>query len=65
MKRKKTHILSVENNDTQKEIEFEIAFQLSLTVEQRYKRMKKLHSKTMEFVKKNDYPKTPFIVSRA
>lgn len=54
----------LEKDDPKKELEFEIAFQLSLTVRQRYKRMKKLVDQTIDAVKKNDYPKTPSIISR-
>lgn len=64
MKKQKTFILMLENDDPKRELEFEVAFQLSLTIEQRYKRMKKLFSQTMDTVKKNDYPKTPAIISR-
>ncbi len=64
MKKKKTFILMLEKDDPQKELEFEVAFQLSLTVAQRYERMKKLFKQTMDTVKKHDYPKTPEIISR-
>jgi hypothetical protein len=64
VKKGKTYILSLEKDDSKKELEFEIAFQLSLTTEQRYKRMKKLIRQTMDIVKKHDYPKTPAIISR-
>ncbi len=65
MKKRKTHILVIDNDDPKKELEFEIQFQLSLTEKQRYKRMMKLFKQTMDMVKKNDYPKTPAIISRA
>jgi hypothetical protein len=65
MKKLKTHILMLEKDDPKKELEFEIAFQLSLTVEQRYKRMMKLFRQTMDYVKKHDYPKTPAIINRS
>ncbi|OGU77321.1 MAG: hypothetical protein A2V93_11780 [Ignavibacteria bacterium RBG_16_34_14] len=64
MKKQKTHILMLGEDDPKRELEFEVAFQLSLTVEQRYKRMKKLFSQTIDTIKKHDYPKTPAIISR-
>jgi hypothetical protein len=64
MKKQKTFILMLEKDDLKREVEFEVAFQLSLTIEQRYKRMKKLFRQTMDIVKKHDYPKTPAIISR-
>jgi len=63
MKKQKTHILTVENDDPKKELEFEIAFQLSLTVAQRYRRMQKMFGKTMN-KKKHDHQKTSEIISR-
>jgi hypothetical protein len=60
----KTMILSIDNNDPQRELEFEVAFQLSLTTKQHYARMKKLVNQTMEVVKNNDDKKTPAIISR-
>jgi len=64
MKKQKTYILQLEKDDPKKELEFEVAFQLSLTEKQRYKRMKKLFSQTMDNIKRHDYPKTPAIISR-
>jgi hypothetical protein len=65
MKRKmKTMILSIDNDDPRRELEFEVAFQLSLTTQQHYARMKKLVNQTMEVVKNNDNKKTPAIISR-
>lgn len=65
MKKNKTHILSIEKDDNKKELEFEIKFQLSLTVEQRYKRMKKLFGKTTEKIIKSEHQKTSAIISRS
>jgi hypothetical protein len=65
MKRKrKTFILSLDKDDPKKELEFEVAFQLTMTTQQHYARMKKLVKQTMEVVKNNDYPKNPTIISR-
>jgi hypothetical protein len=65
MKKKNTDILSLEKDDPKKELEFEIAFQLSLSSSQRYKRMIKLFKQNKTFIKKNERQKTPAIISRA
>ena len=65
MKKKKTHILSLEKDEPKKELEFEIAFQLSLSSSQRYKRMIKLFKQNKSFINKNERQKTPAIISRA
>jgi hypothetical protein len=64
IKKKQTNILSLENNDPQKELEFEVAFQLSLSEKQRYTIMKKLNRQTIAMIKNNDDQKTPAIFSR-
>jgi hypothetical protein len=65
MKRKNTYILQLEKDDPQKELEFEIAFNLTLTEKQRYKIFMRLLKQTIKFVKEHDYPKTPSIISRS
>ena len=66
MKRKqKTYMLALDHDDPEKELEFEVAFQLTMTTKQHYARMKKLVKQTTRVVKNNDYPKTPTIVSRS
>jgi len=65
MKKKKTHILSLEKDDPKKELEFEVTFQLSLTSSQRYKRMIKMFKQNMDSINKNERQKTPAIISRA
>lgn len=65
MKKKKTYILSIEKDDPKKELEFEVAFQLSLTSSQRYKRMIKMLKQNMDSINKNERQKTPAIISRA
>ncbi|MFO7446261.1 MAG: hypothetical protein R6W90_07835 [Ignavibacteriaceae bacterium] len=62
---KKTYILSLEKDDPKKELEFEVAFQLSLTEKQRYKRMKKLFYQAIAERKKKNPSKKPIIISRA
>ena len=65
MKKKKTNILSLENDDPKKELEFEIAFQLSLSSSQRYKRMIKMFKQNKTIINKNERKKTPAVISRA
>lgn len=65
MKKNNTHILVLDKDDPKKELEFEVAFYLSLTEKQRYTIMKKLAKQTLETLKNNDYSKTPAIISRA
>ncbi len=64
IKKKQLSILSLDNNDPQKELEFEVAFQLSLSEKQRYIIMKKLNRQTIAMIKNNDDQKTPAIFSR-
>jgi hypothetical protein len=64
MKKKKTHILSLERDEPKKELEFEIAFQLSLSSSQRYKRMIKLFKQNKTFINKNERQKTSAVISR-
>ncbi|HVO74700.1 MAG TPA: hypothetical protein VMT35_11800 [Ignavibacteriaceae bacterium] len=64
MKRRKTYILQIENDDPKKELEFEVEFYLSLTEKQRYKIMMSLLKQTIKALKKNDYQKSPAIISR-
>ncbi len=65
MKKKKTYILSIENDDSKKEHEFEIEFQLSLSPSQRYKRMIKMLKQNAVVANKNERKKTTAIISRA
>ncbi len=65
MKRNKTQILSLENDDPKKELEFEIKFQLSLTVSQRYKRLLKMFEKNKNLLGKHERQKTTTIISRS
>ena len=57
-------MLSLEKDDPEKELEFEIQFQLSLTAEQRYEMMDRLVKDGLEFIARNGYSKTPAIVTR-
>ena len=61
----KEKILSLEKDDPKKELEFDVAFQLSLTEKQRYKRMMKLFKLAKGRIKQYEYPETPTIISRS
>jgi hypothetical protein len=39
MKKHKTHILALDGDDPEKELDFEVKFQMSLTVQQRFTMM--------------------------
>ena len=63
MKRKhKTYMLALEKDDPEKELEFEVAFQLTLSEKQRYSIMKKLTKQSRDVIKKNDNKKSPAII---
>ena len=65
MKKKKPMILSVGNDEPERELEFEVSFHLSLTTKQHYTRMKKLLKQALGVVRNNDNPKDPSIVCRS
>lgn len=65
MSKKKTHILVIGDDDPKRELEFETAFQLSLTVSQRYKRFLKLIKQNRNILNSNERKKAPSIISRA
>ncbi len=65
MRQNKTHILILKKDDPQKELEFEIKFQLSLTTAQRYEIMDKLVKDGLEIIQKRGYSKTPKIITRS
>ncbi len=60
-----THILVIEKDDPDAELNFEIDFQLSLTPAQRYEIMDQLVKDGLEFEKKRGYKNTPKIVTRS
>lgn len=64
MKLRKTHILILDEDDPQKELEFEIKFQLSLTESERYEAMYRLCKDGLKILKTYGYSKTPKIVIR-
>lgn len=65
IKRGKTHILILDGHDPKKELEFEVQFQLSLSMKQRYEIMDRLVKDGLEMVKKRGYTTTPAIVTRS
>ena len=62
---KKTHILILDKDDPKRELEFEIEFQLSLTVAERYEAMDRLVKDGLELIGQHGYSKTPPIVTRS
>jgi hypothetical protein len=63
-KRHKTFILVLEKDDPEKELEFELDFQMSLTARQRYEIMDRLVKDGMEFTKRDGHKISPAIVAR-
>ncbi|MBI3587425.1 MAG: hypothetical protein HY088_09880 [Ignavibacteriales bacterium] len=64
MKKHKTHILILDDDNPEKELQFEIEFQLSLTPAERYEIMDSLVQDTLELTTRNGYQNTPAIVAR-
>lgn len=64
MKFRKTHILILDEDDPQKELEFEVKFQLSLSESERYEAMYRLCKDGLKMLKTYGYSKTPKIVIR-
>jgi hypothetical protein len=64
IKRGGTHILLLDKDDPKKELEFEVQFQLSLSMKQRYEIMDRLVKDGLERMKKHGYKPTPTILTR-
>jgi hypothetical protein len=67
MPRRKKHkifILALEKDDPEKELEFELDFQMSLTARQRYEIMDRLVKDGMEFMKRDGHKISTSIVTR-
>jgi hypothetical protein len=64
IRRGKTHILILDKDDPKKELEFEVQFQLSLSMKQRYEIMDRLVKDGLEIMKKHGYRPTPTIFTR-
>ncbi len=64
-RKRKTFILALDKDDPEKELDFEIDFQLSLTPEERYELMYRLVKDGLEFIKRNGYKNTPPFATRS
>ena len=64
MKKRRTSILILDKDDPQKELEFEVEFQLSLTSSERYEAMDKLVRDGIELLERYGYSNTPKIITR-
>jgi hypothetical protein len=60
----KTHILILDKDDPKKELEFEVQFQLSLSVKQRYEIMDQLMKDRLKLIEKRGPIKGSMIVAR-
>ncbi len=65
MRKQKTHILFLEKDDPEKEMEFEIEFRRSLSERQRYEIMDRLVKEGLEFVRRYGYKNTPATITRS
>lgn len=63
-KKHKTFILVPEKDDPEKELEFELDFQMSLTARRRYEIMDRLVKDGMEFTKRDGRKVTPATITR-
>jgi hypothetical protein len=64
IRRGKTDILILDRDDPKKELEFEVQFQLSLSVKQRYEIMDRLVKDGLKLIEKRGPIKGPMIVTR-
>lgn len=64
IRRGKTHILILDKDDPKKELEFEVKYQLSLSVKERYEIMDRLVKDGLELMKKRGYNPNPKIITR-
>jgi hypothetical protein len=55
----------LDKDDPKKELEFEVQFQLSLSMKQRYEIMDRLVQDGLEIMKKHGYKPTPTIFTRS
>lgn len=58
-------MLALDHDDPEKEREFEIEFQMSLSEHERYEIMDQLVKDGLEFVERNEYTNTPAIAARS
>ena len=64
-KKHKTFILALDRDDPEKELEFELEFQTSLTTQERFKMMFDRSKEVAEMMRRNGYSKSAKIVKRA
>lgn len=64
-KKHKTFMLVLDDDDPDKELEFNVEFQLSLTAQQRYKAMSKLVKANFAILRRRGYQEHPAIVVRS
>ena len=57
-------ILMLDKDDEEKEIDFELDYQLSLTADQRFQMMFQKSRELGELLKKNEHGKSPQIIKR-
>ena len=60
----KTFILALEKDDPEKELEFELDFQASLTTQQRFKMMFDRSREILEMMKRDGHRKSAQIIKR-
>ena len=65
MSKRKTKILILDDDDPEKEQEFALDFQLSLTESQRYEIMDRLVKDGLAIVKRHGYKNTPVVIARS
>lgn len=65
LRKKKTEFLILNRDYPERELDFEIDFQLSLTIAQRYEIMDKLVRDGLSLMKKHGHKKTPTIFARS
>jgi len=63
-KKHKTFILVVDGDDPEKELKFELDFQLSLTARQRYRMMNQLVKSGQEFEMRNGHQTSSAVIIR-
>ena len=64
-KKKKSHILILDKDNPEKEIDFEIEYQLSLTTQQRFKMMfERSRELALRMIKKMDVEKAIAVIKR-
>jgi hypothetical protein len=61
----RTHILLLDRDDPEQELQFDIDFQLSLTAEERYEIMHRLVSDGLSLVRNHGHKNTPAFIIRS